>query len=224
MNPDDKVNANTTKKERWAAFFYDNLVSLFAESADVSVVPASMWSLEGGEEEASMVPEVCVLFGHPKGTRPSYQRWKEGGFRIAVTFDIWTSSTDAWETMEKRDLYVERGVEEHYVYDPEANHFRASVRTPCGEGLRAQRFRGSFTSSRLGIRFDITGPELRVFFPNGQPFLPFATAPVPLTAEARAEAAEKRLARMAELSRKARKGLTSPEELTELKRLEGPEW
>src|SRR5438477_653580 len=76
-------------------------------------------------------------------------------------------------------------------------------------------------SPRLGIRFDVSGEELVVSRPDGQRFLTFPELEAARRrAEQRAEQAEWRAARLAELSRKARRGQATAEELQELDRLE----
>jgi hypothetical protein len=42
-----------------------------------------------------------------------------------------------------------------------------------GDVLRRVRPVQGFTSPRLGIRFDLSGPELAVFYPDGRHFLTF---------------------------------------------------
>ena len=78
-----------------------------------------------------------------------------------------------------------------------------------------------FVSPRLGIRFDLTGEEMRVFFPDGRPFLSFEELEAErLRQEKRAQNAEQLAKRLTHLSRKARLGQASPEELKELDLLE----
>src|SRR5208337_4311948 len=87
--------------------------------------------------------------------------------------------------------------------------------------LRRVRPIKDFVSPRLSIRFDLTGPELVVYGPDGRRFLTFEELEAArLQAEQRADQAQQRAARLAELSRKARQGQTSAEELQELERLE----
>jgi Uma2 family endonuclease len=127
---------------------------------------------------------------------------------------------------DKLAYYDEHGVEEYYVYDPDVNRLMAYVRGQ--EGLPRVRVTTGFVSPRLGIRFDTSGPELVVFRPDGQRFLTFEELEHErtrerqqrLAAEQRAGQAEQRAARLAELSRKARKQQATPEELAELDQLE----
>ena len=72
----------------------------------------------------------------------------------------------------KRHFYRRFGAEEYYVYDPD----RVILR---GWGRAGRRFvpvphMHDFVSPRLGIRFDLSGPELMIYGPGGKPFLTFA--------------------------------------------------
>jgi hypothetical protein len=66
----------------------------------------------------------------------------------------------------------------------------------------------------LKIGFDLSGPEMVVFGPDGQRFLTFEEL------AAQRDQAEQRARRMAELGRKARKGQATAEEIQELEHLE----
>ena len=91
--------------------------------------------------------------------------------------------------------------------------------------LRRKWFRDEFTSPRLGIRFDLAGPEMQVFYPDGRRFLTFVEleadrskqAQFRLAAEQKLQVAEQKLLiteqrgrRLSELSRKARHGQAAP--------------
>jgi Uma2 family endonuclease len=244
LDADGKPMSDNTKQARWIFIFFGNLLALYRAVADVFVAADNLWYPVEGEDTVRMAPDVYVVFGRPKGDRGSYKQWEEGGIPLTVVFEVWSPGNDAWEMEDKRLFYEEHGVEEYFLYDPDRDRLEAYVRGKMGGSLVRQRFKGTFTSPRLGIRFDITGPEMRVFYPNGEPFLGFdelkeaqereralrLKAEAKLAdeqalrqdAESRASTAEKRLARMSELSRKARKGQASHEELAELEQLEGP--
>src|SRR5437764_12747594 len=83
-----------------------------------------------------------------------------------------------------------------------------------GDVLRRVRPVDGWVSPRLGVRFDLSGPELVIHRPDGRRFLTFEEL------EAARERAEQRATRLAELSRKVRRGQASAEEVQELDRLE----
>jgi Uma2 family endonuclease len=193
-----------------------------------------------GESDLKQAPEVLVVFGRPKGDRSSYKQWEEGDVPLTVVFEILSPSNDYTEMDEKQDFYEEHGVEEYYIYDPDKN--RLSVWVRRGDVLRRMRPAHGFVSARLGIRFDLSGPEMVVYRPDGRRFLTFEELEAEREraeqratqaeqragqaeqragqAEQRAGQAEQRAARLAELSRKARRGMASSAELQELDSLE----
>jgi hypothetical protein len=141
--------------------------------------------------------------------------------------------------VDKFSFYDEHGAEEYYIYNPDKNSLSAYVRQ--GEALLRVRKLADFVSPRLGIRFDTSGPELTVRYPDGRPFLSFEevdaerraaeqrttqaerrageAAQQAQQANQRAAQAEQRLARVAELTLKVLRQQATPEEIAELERL-----
>jgi Uma2 family endonuclease len=218
---DGKPLAENTKQLRWIVVLYGNLAALFRDRPDVFVAGDLFWYPVQGQPEVRQAPDVLVVFGRPKGDRPSYLQWLEGGVAVTVVFEILSPGNTVMEMDDKLAFYEEHGVEEYYIYDPDSN--RLSVYVRRGEALRRVRPVAGHVSARLGIRFDLSGPEMVVFGPDGQRFLTFEDLTVArLQAEQRANQAERRAKRLAELGRKARQGSATPAELEELERLETP--
>ena len=69
----------------------------------------------------------------------------------------------------KLEFYEEYGVEEYYLYDPDHNDLEGWLRDE--EGLSEIRDMNGWTSPRLEVRFDTSGPELRIYGPDGRRFL-----------------------------------------------------
>ncbi len=218
--------ADNTKQLRWIVLLFGNLEALYREHSDVFVAGNLLWYPEEGQPELRYAPDVFVVFGRPKGDRGSYKQWEEGNVPMTVVFEVLSPETSGSEMIDKYAFYEEHGVEEYYVYDPNANRLHIYVR--CGEALLRQRQVHGFVSPRLGIRFDLSGPEMVVHHPDGRPFLSFAEHYAALqhaerrtaVAEWRVTAAEGGMTRLAELSRKARRQQATSEELAELDRLE----
>src|SRR5262249_49427033 len=109
---------------------------------------------------------------------------------------------------------------------PEQNRLLVYLRRT--QLLTRERFGKSFTSPRLKIRFDLTGPEMCVYHPDGRPFLSFEALEEERSrekqradqAEQQRLATEQRAARLVARSRKARLGQANPEDLVELEQLE----
>jgi Uma2 family endonuclease len=209
---DGRPMADNTKQLRWIVVFYGNLAALFRDVPDVFVAADLLWYVVEGDVTLRTAPDVLVVFGRPKGDRGSYRQWEEGGVPITVVFEILSPGNSFTEMVDKLAFYEEHGVEEYYVYDPDAQSLVIYLRK--GEVLRRVRPVQGFVSPRLGIRFDLSGTELAVYRPDGRQFLTFEEL------DAEREQADRRAARLAELSRKARRQQASPEELAELEQLE----
>lgn len=218
---DGKPRSENTKQGRWIFTLYGNLTALFLDRADVFIAMDNLWYPMEGHPEVCYAPDVYVVFGRPKGDRGSYKQWEEDDIPLTVVFEILSPSNTVMEMDEKLDFYDEYGVEEYYLYDPDRNRLAGFVRK--GEAFRKVRPILNHVSPRLGIRFDLSGPELVVYHPDGRRFLSFEE----LDAEVgklrqRADQAERVAARLRELGRKARLGQATPEELRELEALEEP--
>ena len=125
-------------------------------------------------------------------------------------FEILSPSNTYREMADKFAFYDDHGVEEYYVHDPDRNVLEVYVRGRAT--LVRQRFKGVFTSPRLDIRFDVTGPELAIFHPDGRRFL------LPEDQEAERLRAEAERRRVGTLVGKLLAGTASPEEIDELRR------
>jgi Uma2 family endonuclease len=222
---DAKPMSDNTRQFRWIVILAGNLAALFRDRADVFVSGNQFWYPVEGEPEVRSAPGVYAVFGRPKGQRSSYKQWEEDNVPMTVVFEILSPSKTVPEMNDKLAWYEEHGVEEYYVYDPDSNRLYGYVRR--GEVLVRVRGMNGFVSPRLGIRFDLAGPELVVRSPDGRPFLTFEELEAERAravqraeqAEQRAEQAEQRAARLAELSGKVLQQQATPEEVQELQRL-----
>ncbi len=246
---DGKPMADNTKQARWIFVLFGNLSALFHARADVFVAADLLWYPLQGRADVSCAPDVLVAFGRPKGDRPSYRQWEEADVPVTVAFEILSPTNSVQEMIDKQIFYEEHGVEEYYIYNPEADSLTAYLRQ--GSVFLRAKTSGGFVSPRLGVRFDLSGPEMQVYYPDGAPFLTFEQLKTALqqseqqraeaarerdearqlaskaeqraaTAEERAVTAEGRAARLTELTRKVLAQQATAEELQELQRLLGP--
>jgi len=200
-----KPMAENTKQGRWITLLYSNLCALFHQRADVFIALDNYWFPVENEPEIVYAPDVYVVFGRPKGDRSSYKQWLEGDIPLTVVFEILSPSNTKEEMDAKFLFYDEYGVEEYYVYDPETN--KLDIRVRGAQTLFRVDDVRNFASPRLGIRFEMTKPEMTVYGPDGMRFRLL-------------EEEKQQRKRLAELSRKARRGQATPEEIAELERLE----
>src|SRR5262245_10553565 len=160
--------ADNTLQLRWIVMLYSNLTALFAERADVFVGGDQLWYPVEGQPELCFAPDVYVVFGRPKGERGSYRQWEEGNVPMTVVFEVLSPGNDPMEMADKLAFYDDFGAEEYYIYDPDRVKLAAYHRQ--GEILRRVRPGAGLMSPRLGIRFDLSGKEMVVYRPDGEPF------------------------------------------------------
>ena len=211
---DGKPMADNTRQFRWIQTLQGNLAAQYRDRPDVLVAGDLLCYPREGHPEICIAPDVLVVFGRPRGDRGCYKQWEEDGVPLTVVFEIFSPTNTYMEMDDKFAFYEEHGVEEYYVYDPDTNRLKAFVRQ--GEVFRRVRPVQGFVSPRLGIRFDLSGPEMVVYGPDGRRFPTFEE----LTAER--DRAEQRAERMAELARKVLGQTASPDERAELQRLLQP--
>jgi len=113
-------------------------------------------------------PDAMVVFGRPKGNRGSYMQWLENGIAPQVAFEILSPGNRAAEMVKKFKFYERYGVEEYYLYDPERVDLTGWQR--IGKELEAIDQINGWISPRMNIRFDLSGEQLELYFPDGKKF------------------------------------------------------
>ncbi len=234
--PDDdgKPMANNSEQGKWIVVLYGNLCAVLRDVVDVYLAVDHLWYPVEGCPEIRNAPDVMVVFGRRRGKRGSYKQWVEEGMPVTVAFEILSPGNDPFEMADKLDFYDEYGVEEYYLFDPGQNRLAIYLRR--GTALRRIRKVDGFVSPRLGIRFDLSGPEMVVFYPDGRRFRTFEelegervqaqqqardAVQRARDAEQRAENLQRRADRQAELMRRALRQQATPDELQELQQLLG---
>jgi Uma2 family endonuclease len=185
------------KQYRGIVTLQGNLDLLYRDDPDVFVAGDLLWYPVEGDNKTRLAPDVMVAFGRPKGDRGSYRQWEEGGTPPQVVFEVLSPGNRPSEMLRKFRFYDRFGVEEYYIYDPDTYDFSPWVRT--GDRLRFAEYEGSWTSPRLGVRFEPNAEaEMAVHYPDGRRFLTFVElGRARLDAEQRATDAEERAERLA---------------------------
>ncbi len=156
--------AENTLQYRWITTIHGELDALLP---DAFVAGDLFWYPIEGDPGTRVAPDVLVALGRPKGERPSFKTWVEGG-PPEVVWEIRSPSNTDREMDAKHAFYERHGVDEFYLHDPERNHLRAWVRSDGA--LREISVLPGWASPALGIRFH-PGPEvLELRLPNGRPF------------------------------------------------------
>jgi Uma2 family endonuclease len=169
---DGKRMAENTKQYRYLTTIQGGLDALFAEREDVFVAGDLLWYPEEGKPDIVTAPDVMVVFGRPKGDRGAYLQWKEDNTPPQVVFEILSPSNTPSEMNKKLAFYNRYGVREYYIYDPDNGDFYGFLRDENGLRIIEENMQG-FKSPLLGITFELEGKELKVYHPDGKPFLSF---------------------------------------------------
>ena len=184
---DGQPMAENTLQFRWIVTLQGNLAALFAERADVFVAGDLLWYPVEGRPDIRRAPDVLVAIGRPKGDRGAYLQWEEGGQAPQVVFEVLSPGNTLSEMARKFEFYDQYGVEEYYLIDPERGDASGWVRRAGRLAVIADM--NGWVSPALGVRFTVESGEVRLFYPDGRPFLSFVElARAKAEAEARAEA------------------------------------
>lgn len=176
---DGQPMADNTKQFRWIVVIQQNLDWLFADDLTVFVAGDLLWYPVQGDNTLRTAPDVMVVFGRPKNDSPeatlcdrgSYQQWKEENIAPQVVFEILSPGNTKAEMNRKLLFYDRFGVEEYYLYDPDTNVLEGWQRT---EGfLDVIDSIDAWTSPRLGIQFERSNETLKLYRPDGKPFLSY---------------------------------------------------
>jgi Uma2 family endonuclease len=167
---DGQPMADNTLQFQWIVLIKENLATLFRARDDVFVAGDLLWYPVEGRRDLCRAPDAMVVFGRPKGHRGSYKQWEEGQIAPQVVFEVRSSANTFKEMADKLLFYDRYGVEEYYLYDPEPEKNELTGFLRQEDRLRTIDEMNGWVSPRLGIRFDTSGAELRIFAPDGTPF------------------------------------------------------
>jgi Uma2 family endonuclease len=168
---DGKPMADNTLQFRWIVTIKEGLDRMFQDRADVFVAGDLLWYPVEGQPNICQAPDALVAFGRPKGDRGSYKQWEEGGIAPQVVFEVLSPNNRFQEMLRKLRFYEEHGVEEYYLYDPDHNVLEGWRRVD--NALEEIASTAGWVSPRLGVRFDTTGPEVKVIGPDERRFLSY---------------------------------------------------
>ena len=178
---DGKPMADNTIQYRWIVTIKENLERLFADEPDVFVAADLLWypvrrvrSQPKEERVEPQAPDVMVVFGVPKGDRGSYIQPLENNVAPQVAFEIHSRSNKRKQRQAKFAFYEKYGIEEYYYYNPYKNVLDVWLRRE--DALEQIALADEWVSPRLGIRFELSGETLRLFYPNGELFASFGEA------------------------------------------------
>lgn len=193
---DGKPMADNTKQFRWIVTIKEGLEALFADDPNVFVAGDLLWYPVEGRPDIRTAPDVMVAFGRPKGDRGSYLQWQEDGIPPQVVFEILSPANTAAELVRKFRFYDRYGVEEYYLYDPDGGELSGWLRK--GDDLEEIENMDGWVSPRLRVRFQWEEGELKLYRPDGEPFLTYVELMAQRNEERRRAEEERRRAEEAE--------------------------
>lgn len=173
LYPDDdgQPMSDNTLQFEWIVTLQGNLDALFRDDPNVFVGGDLLWYAVEGSPEIRTAPDTLVIFGRPKGYRGSYKQWQEDGIAPQVVFEVLSPGNRDDDLTRKFEFYERYGVEEYYLYDPDAVTLSGWRREE--NVLQAIEPMHDWVSPRLGIRFDLSGEELVIFRADEERFLTF---------------------------------------------------
>jgi Uma2 family endonuclease len=165
---DDQPMAENTLQYEWIVTLKEGVERTVRDRPVAFVAGDLFWYPVEGHPEIVQAPDVLVAIGRPRGHRLSYKQWEEGGVAPQVVFEVLSPSNRPTAMGEKLKFYERYGVDEYYIYDPDEVELTGYLR---GQGrLQPITDMDGWTSPLLGIRFDMSGPELMVYGPDGERF------------------------------------------------------
>lgn len=168
---DGQPMSDNTLQFHWIVTLKENLELLFSDDPEVFVAGDLLWYPVEGDNKTRRAPDVMVALGRPKGYRGSYQQWQEDNIAPQVVFEILSPGNRLGEMAQKLEFYDRYGVEEYYLYDPEHSDLTGWQRAN-GKLAVIPELEG-WQSPRLQIRFELISGTLKVYKPNGEPFLSY---------------------------------------------------
>ncbi|MEG5083085.1 Uma2 family endonuclease [Microcoleus sp. AT8-B4] len=169
---DGQPMADSTIQYKLIVTIKEGCESLFKNDPNVFVAADLLWYPVEGRPDISQAPDTMVVFGRPKGERPSYIQYREDNIAPQVVFEIRSHNDRQTKMNKKLSFYQRHGVEEYYVYDPERNELEGWQRI---EGiLEVIEPMEGWISPRLGVRFELVEDRLEIYRPDGEQFLSYA--------------------------------------------------
>lgn len=147
----------------------ETLRGRFAVQEDVYVSGNLLIFYEEGNKRRHVSPDVFVVKGVHKHSRPNYLLWEEGrGPNVAI--ELTSSSTRKEDTQKKFDLYRDvLKIPEYFLFDPFGDYLKPrfqAYRLLAGQYRPIRITHGQATSRELGLILHAAGDTLRLIDPQ----------------------------------------------------------
>jgi Uma2 family endonuclease len=166
---DGQPMAESTIQYKLIVTIKEGCESLFKNDPNVFVAADLLWYPVQGRPDISQAPDTMVIFGRPKGDRPSYLQFQEDNIAPQVVFEIRSHNDRQAKMYKKLAFYNRYGVEEYYVYDPENKDLSGWQRIE-GNLEIIDPIEG-WISPRLEIGFEVGEDGLEICQPDEEAFV-----------------------------------------------------
>jgi flagellar biosynthesis GTPase FlhF len=215
---DGKPMADGDRQWRCIVYIKNGFDALY-EDEDVYITGDTFWYPVQGDTGIVQAPDTLIAIGRPKGDRNCYFQWKEGNVAPQIIFEIWSRSNNQAEMDEKRAWYEQYGVQEYYEFDPKRLRLMGWYRKD-GKFEKVEQMQG-WVSPLTKVSFKLVPEdkdnELKLFEPNGKPFLTYLELQ---QKKLEAEQAQLRAQQAQEQEREARRDAEKARSVAEQARLD----
>ena len=167
---DGKPMADNTKQFEAIVYLKKGFDVLFHDDPNVFVAGDLLWYPVEGKPKVRRAPDTMIVFGRPKGHRGSYMQWREAGVGPQVVFEVLSPGNDEPEMARRFQFYQRYGVEEYYIFDPDAGTLVGYHRGKR-DRLTTIPDLQNWVSPRLQVFFRVAGDRLTVIRTDGRTFL-----------------------------------------------------
>jgi Uma2 family endonuclease len=164
------ITGESTRRLRWIVTLQGGLDALLRHNTDTLVAGSVPWYTTPGSTVFA-TPDVFVAIGVARGERTAYRQWEEHNIAPQVVFDVLAPGTSMVGVCRQLKFYERAGVEEYYMYDPDAGEYLGWLHN--GVTFEEITSLDGWTSPRLGVTFGVHDSELTLSRPNGERFLSY---------------------------------------------------
>lgn len=164
------MTGESTRRLRWIVTLQGGLDALLRHRNDTLVAGSVPWYTTP-ESSTFATPAVFVAVGVNRGERTAYRQWEEHNIAPQVVFDVLAPGTSMVGVCRQLKFYERAGVEEYYMYDPDAGEYLGWLHN--GVTFEEIPSLDGWSSPRLGIIFGVNEGELTLSRPNGERFLSY---------------------------------------------------
>lgn len=168
---DGQPMAENTLQFEWIVLIKLGLEAAFFDRDDIFIAGDLFWYPVEGRVDIRLAPDVMVAIGRPKGHRRSYLQWFEDNIPPQIAIEILSPGNRQGEMLRKFKFYQQYGVQEYYIYDPQENILTGYHR--INEQLKEIPDMRNWKSPLLGIQFEWREKTLKLYQPDGKPFLSY---------------------------------------------------